>query len=212
MLAKVFCGNLGMIEVSVPTSGAASSSRDNDGALEEDAEQEESRDQFELLLDAGRTAQAHKEARDHDLAILKEIQGQFVIDRNAVTSNLTSYTDMCTKLIQDANQTATAPDRASRLKRKRASKTALRDFTTQTRKSKKGEDVIKGWSDKGKRYVVEMHEKITQDELSGNRKKWEDAYKKLRKMVQQTSDEREEEDDDEAPTLDMDVLYSQVGV
>jgi hypothetical protein len=57
------------------------------------------------------------------------------------------------------------------------------NFTSSTRKSKKGSDKIAGWSAEGKRFVsCVLGEK---DEQDGICKKWEDMYKKISKATKQ---------------------------
>jgi len=201
-LLQLFCGDLDMLEVSTPSS--ATSGGDNDVVKSEEPRDQE----FELLLDSGLTADACKAARDHDQVILKEIQDQMDLDRELNgddDSRVACYAKMNAKLVADATTT----DRIARKKRKRESTAALRDFTSTTRKSKKGNGKIEGWSKEGKRYLRGMLNNVAQDEQFGVRKKWEDAYLKLCKMVKQSDASGEEDDDnDEADLATM--LYVEV--
>jgi hypothetical protein len=69
----------------------------------------------------------------------------------------------------------------------------LTDFTSSTKKSKKGSDEIKGWTNAGKQYVMEMLKEIKQDEDSGIRKKWDRMYKTLCNTVKDGKDKDEDE-------------------
>jgi hypothetical protein len=85
-------------------------------------------------------------------------------------------------------------------------------FTSSTRKSKKGSDKIAGWSTEGKKFVCEIFNEIKQDEQSGVRNKWENAYKRMCKATKQDKAKTvDDEDEIEAPfEMDANMLYMEV--
>ena len=88
----------------------------------------------------------------------------------------------------------------------------MTEFTSATRKSKKGSDEIAGWLTEGKRFVCEMFNEIKQDEQSGICKKWEDMYKKIFKATKQGKAKAVDEDDESEEQFEMDanMLYVEV--
>ena len=87
----------------------------------------------------------------------------------------------------------------------------MHDFTKKRRKTKKGNNAIKGWSVKGKQYVIEMIGKISQDEQSGICKKWEAMYHKLWVVARQVDDEVGDDEDDEAfEIMDEAMFYAEL--
>ena len=199
----LFCGNLDLLEVSVPTSTTANDS-------------EEARDDFKLLLmEHGEESEEYKAAVEHEQNIAKEIKQCIDEDRtrrdgnNEGSSRLAYYLSMSAKVQEDASQAVTE-DMKSKNKRRRASKAGLRDFTKKRRKTKKGNNVIKGWSVEGKQYMFEMIGKISQDEQSSIRKKWEAMYHKLWVVARQVDDEVGDDEDDEAFEMDEAVLYAEL--
>jgi hypothetical protein len=80
-----------------------------------------------------------------------------------------------------------------------------------TKKSKKGSDKIKGWTNAGKQYVMEMLKEIKQDEDSGIRKKWGCMYKTLCNTVKDGKDKDEDEVESKQHfEVDPSVLYGEV--
>jgi hypothetical protein len=142
--------------------------------------------EFKLLLEEGETADAYKEAKDHDQWILKAIQEQIDLVQQG-TSDEACYSKMNTILTTDTENGAYM-DLRDQCNRKWQSKASLTDFTSSTKKSKKGSDKIKGWNNEGKQYVMEMLKEIKQDEDSGICKKWECMYKTLCKTVKDGKD------------------------
>ncbi len=65
------------------------------------------------------------------------------------------------------------------------------DFTSSTKKNKKGGNEIKGWTNAGKLYVMEMLKVIKQDEDSRILKKWDGMYKTLCNAVKDGKDKDE---------------------
>jgi hypothetical protein len=88
----------------------------------------------------------------------------------------------------------------------------MENFTSSTRKSKKGSDKITGWSAEGKWFVSRMLDEIRKDDQDGIRKKWEDTYKKISKATKQGKAQRVNEDDESKEQFDVDenVLYAEV--
>ncbi len=68
----------------------------------------------------------------------------------------------------------------------------MTDFTSSTKKSKKGSDEIKGWTNAGKQYVMEMLKEIKQDD-----KKWDSMYKTLCNTVKDGKDKEKDEAESE---------------
>jgi hypothetical protein len=88
----------------------------------------------------------------------------------------------------------------------------LTDFRSSTKKSKKGSDEIKGWTNAGKQYVMEMlKEMIKQDKDSGICKKWDCMYKTLCNTVKDGKDKDKDEAESEPHfKVDPSVLYGEV--
>jgi uncharacterized protein YktA (UPF0223 family) len=83
-------------------------------------------------------------------------------------------------------------------------------FTSSACKSKKGSDA--GWSTEGKKFVCELFNEIKQDEQSGVRKKWKDAYKRMCKATKQDKAKAVDDDDKfkEPYEMDANMLYMEV--
>jgi hypothetical protein len=64
----------------------------------------------------------------------------------------------------------------------------------------------------GKKFLCEMFNAIKQDEQSGVRKKWEDAYKRMCKVTKQDKAKAVDDDDEiEVPfEMDANMLYMEV--
>jgi hypothetical protein len=188
---QLFCGDLVMVEVSVPTvvttapptttnNGASSTTPANGG--EEPQEEEEARTDFKLLLPQGvqrsnedntatiRPTSEMKAARDREQKITKTIRDRINADRAGNgdgSSRFLTYLKMSQALQSDAQASRNANTPAASklaMKSRRKSKTSLRKFTKGTRKSKKGSDEIKGWSVQGKLYMERMVKKIQSEE------------------------------------------------
>jgi hypothetical protein len=96
-------------------------------------------------------------------------------------------------------------------KRKQKSKAKLTDFTSSTKKSKKGSNKIKGWTNAGKQYVMAMLKAMKQDEDSRIHKKWDGIYKTLCNTVKDGKDKDEDEVESEQHLkVDLSVLYGGV--
>jgi hypothetical protein len=75
----------------------------------------------------------------------------------------------------------------------------------------KGSDEIARWSMEGKKFVCELFNEIKQEEQSGVRKKWEDAYKCMCKATKQDKAKAVDDDEFEAPfEMDANMLYMEV--
>jgi len=201
---QLFCGDLELVEVAVPTSAT---NADNDTAADEedgedaDEEEEQARDDFELLLPSTNattieTTTEMKAAREHDEKITKIIWERVKADkagRGDGSTKALEYAKMCQALQKDkqASSRARTPDARRELAQGcRASKASLRRFTKGTRKSKKGCDEIKGWSVQGKLYMESMVKRIKRDVDNNDvRKKWEHMYKKICKVLATTENE-----------------------
>lgn len=218
---KLFCGELDFVEVSVPTHpvserSAAAAANDNSSDDEEDDPQVEPTDQFEILSGRGETAEAHKAAREHDQAILKNIQEEIAANREngsagsvgATTSKTASYSKMSKNLADDAAKPA-AMNLSERRKRKHKSMMGLRDFTTTARKSRKGSKELQGWTKAGQRYVMDVLGEIDQEERSDIRRKWEVVYLKLRKAAEQDNGV-DDDDDEEEFVMNHALMYAEV--
>jgi CRISPR/Cas system CSM-associated protein Csm4 (group 5 of RAMP superfamily) len=94
---------------------------------------------------------------------------------------------MRTKLDKDASQPVMT-NWNDKKKRKHKSMTELRDFTSTTRKSKKGCNEIMGWSTEGKLSVHDVFNEISQHEELGICEKWEKMYKTLCEAVKQSNE------------------------
>jgi hypothetical protein len=165
--------------------------------------------EFELLLEEGETADAYKEAKDHDQWILKAIQEQIDLIQQG-TSDEARYSKMNT-ILTTGTENGAYMDLRDRRKRKRQSKASLTDFTSSTKKSKKGSDKIKGWTNAGKQYVMEILKEIKQDKDSGIRKKWDRMYKTLCNTVKDGKDKDEDKVESEQHfKVDPSVLYGEV--
>ena len=219
-LLQQFCGDLTFVEVSVPTQHLNDESTDpnpdgeDTGGSNEEHQETAPAGEFKLLLEDGETADAYKEARDHDQQILKGIQERIDLDQQGSADGSSSlkshFSKMGAKLAEDS-QAVAETDLRGRRKQKRKSKGSLTDFTSSTKKSKKGSDEIKGWTKAGKEYVVEMLGAIKRDEDAGIRKKWDSMYKTLCEAVKEREDKDEEEDEDEQHfQVDPNVLYAEV--
>jgi hypothetical protein len=88
----------------------------------------------------------------------------------------------------------------------------LTDFTSSTKKSKKGSDEIKGWTNAGKQYVMEMLKEIKQDADSGIRKKWDCMYKTLCNTVKMVAKDKDKVKVESKQHFELDpsVLYREV--
>lgn len=115
---------------------------------------------------------------------------------------------MNAELLQEGLQAPTE-DRKGRNKRRRLSKSGLRDFTSRTRRTKKGKNAIRGWSVEGKRYVFAMMKKLSDEEQSGVRVKWEMMYQKLCEVARE-EDRGSEESKEETFEMDEAMLYAEV--
>jgi hypothetical protein len=114
---------------------------------------------------------------------------------------------MSAKLVEDSSQPMMERHRQ---KRRRQSKSSLRDFTNKTRKTKKGTNEIKGWSAGGKKYVHDMMTVIKQDERNGVRPKWETMFETLSKMASGVNAQAEEDEEEETFEINESVLYEEV--
>lgn len=196
---ELFCGDLDMIEVSVPTPPvAAPNGNANEGGTngQGQEEQQDARDHqdFTVLSQLNANAGPYQEARDRNKAIMRGIREQLVLDREQqrVGSHVALYVAVKAKLIADASQPVTSP--AETRKRKLRVKREMKSLTKQCKKPKKGNNRLKGgWTDQGIQYVQRMMQRIRRDEESGIRLKWEAAYKKLIESVKQIEAAEEEE-------------------
>ena len=220
-LIETFCGDLEVLEVSVPTQEQINSARARASSANQEQEEVVPPLEFKLLVEEGETADAYKEAKDHDQQILKAVQEQIDQDqqgtsgppspRTRPTSPKARFSKMSSLLADDS--TVAPTDARSRCQRKRKCKAELTDFTSSTKKSKKGSDEIKGWTDAGKQYVIEMLNTLKQDDEVGIRDKWAGMYRTLLETVK----ECKERDDDELESeqhidVDPSVLYGEVMV
>lgn len=204
---SLFCGDLDMVEVSVPTRPAqAASSTTAEEEVQEGDDNIANRDDFKLLVEGPDPPEELRAAMEDVEKITKEIRRRIHEGRTgaaqggALSSGASHYAMMQARLAEDEAAAVSSPDtvadgRNSAKKRKRKSKGSLRDFTKEPRKTKRGSNSIKGWSVKGKRYVEEMMSKITEDERSGIRKKWEELYHKLCVMESQAEEEGDEDEE-----------------
>jgi hypothetical protein len=107
-ILQLFCGDMDMIEVSIPTSVASNTTPFDDEEMDDlNEEPSSTRAQFELLFDAGQTTDAFKAARNFDHAIQKEIKEQIDLDQvgnGDGTSRCATFLKMRTKLDEDASQ------------------------------------------------------------------------------------------------------------
>ena len=119
---------------------------------------------------------------------------------------------MNSKLEEDLVLVSTEPNARARKQKRRSKSSMTENFTSSTRKSKKGSDKIAGWSAEGKRFVSCMLGEIRKDEQDGICKKWEDTYKKISKATKQGKAQRVNEDDESEEQFDVDenVLYAEV--
>ena len=164
-------GNLALdlLEVSVPSAAGTTNGNDD----------------FGLIMEEGpeRTA-----AKEHAQSISQSIKARIEADRtsnggdgNGTPTGLRQYNDIEGKLREDvARANATdLPVETSQTKKRRRSATKAElsaDLTSNKRKTKKESNAIQGWTVKGKRYVEDMVLRISQDETSGVRRKWETMY------------------------------------
>ncbi len=132
----LFCGNLDLLEVSVPTSTITNDSN------EQDSEDEEAREDFKLLLKESEEGfHEYMAPMEHDQNIARGIKQCIDEDRTRVgddegSSRLAHYMKMNAKLQEDTSQTV-VEDRKSKNKQRRASKSGLHDFTNKKRKTEK---------------------------------------------------------------------------
>jgi hypothetical protein len=119
---------------------------------------------------------------------------------------------MNSKLEEDLVLVSTEPNTRARKRKRRSKSSMMENFTSSTRKSKKGSDKITGWSVEGKRFVSRMLGEIRKDEQDGIHKKWKDMYKKISKATKQGKAQRVDEDDESEEQFDVDenVLYMEV--
>jgi hypothetical protein len=174
-----FCGALDFVEVSVPTPPPQQPMQSNDNsstATNEQENQEGRLVEFKLLLDEGETAVAYAEAKLRDQQTFKTIQER--IDANEdppqqegasgdtptlpPSPNQARFSRMNELLAGEAGNVPT--DALQRRNRKRKSKAELTEFTSSTKKSKKGSDEIKGWTKEGKKYVSDTLERLKRSE------------------------------------------------
>jgi hypothetical protein len=223
---QLFCGDLDLFEVSVPqTAGGTSSNANSNGSDEEQA----ARDQdFTLLLmdmEGTAVAPAYQEARAHSKAIQRGIRDQLRQDRaeqgstttdgannDVVTlSSIALYAEVKAKLVEEATQVATTTVVQTRKRKAKAKRGMKRLTSPQSNKTKKGGDPYKsGWMKEGRKFVNDTLQKIQQDEVSGIRVKWEEAYKKLLQSVKQIEGEEDEEEQDNEPPVNVEMMYSEV--
>jgi hypothetical protein len=191
-LKEMFCGDLDFVEVSVPKQWQTNDDSSMDAEEEDQGMAAAGLLEFRLLLEEGKTVDAYKEVKDNYQQILKAIQEQFDLDQQD-TSNEAHYSKMNTILQPTDTENSAHMDLQGRCKRKQKSKASLMDFTSSTKKSKKGSNEIKGWTNAGKLYVMEMLKAIKQDEDSGICKKWDGMYKTLCNAVKDGKDKDEDE-------------------
>ncbi len=208
-LIEMFCGDLDFVEVSVPMQQQTNNDSSMDAEEEDQGMAAVGLLEFKLLLEEGETADAYKVAKDNNQQILKAIQEQIDLDQQG-TSGEARYSKMNTILATDTENGADT-DLWGWCKRKRKSKANLTDFTSSTKKSKKQSNMIKGWTNAGKQYVMEMLKAIKQDEDYRIHKKWDGMYKTLCNTVKDGKDK----DEDEAESkqhfkVDLSVLYGEV--
>jgi hypothetical protein len=104
-LIEMFCGDLDLVEVSVPTQRQTNDNSSTDTEEEDQGTAAAGLLEFKLLLEEGKTADAYKEAKDHDQQILKAIQGQIDLVQQG-TSNEARYSKMNTILTTDTENYA----------------------------------------------------------------------------------------------------------
>ncbi len=210
----LFCGALVLsdCEISVPvtTTTVNTGSKDN-----EQQDKEGRNNDFKILLLSNADPTAHKAAKDHAQEISKGIKAKIDSDRQGNSdghyTRHDSYKKMSSTLDQDMpliNQ----ENVANAKKRKRKSKSGMAAYTSSTCKSKKGSDENAGWLAEGKKLVCEVFQEIKQDERSGIRKKWENAYKHMSKVTKQDKAKAVDDDDKiKAPfEIDVNMLYMEV--
>jgi hypothetical protein len=209
LLIEMFCGDLDLVEVSVPTQQQTNNDSSTDMEEKDQGTVAAGLLEFKLLLEEGETADTYKESKDHDQWILKAIQEQIDLEQQG-TRDKAHYSKMNAILTTDTENHAYMDLRDQR-KRKRQSKASLTDFTSSTKKSKKGSDEIKGWTNAGKQYVMEMLKEIKQDEDSGIHKKWDRMYKTLCNTVKDSKEKDEDEAESEQYfAVDPSILYGEV--
>jgi len=193
----LFCGSLVLTdcEISVPETTAGD---------------------FKILLSSTADPAAHKAAKDHDQEIIKGIKANIDHDRqgNGDDGNCTRH-ESYKKMSETVNHDAAMINQenvANTKKRKRKSKSGMTVYTSSTRKSKKGSTENVGWSAEGKKLVCQLFQEIKQDETSGIRKKWEIAYKRMSKAINEDQAKAVDNDDEiEAPfDMDANMLYMEV--
>jgi hypothetical protein len=104
-LIEMFCGDLDLVEVSVPTQQQTNDNSSTDTEEEDQGTAAAGLLEFKLLLEEGETADAYKEAKDHDQQILKAIQEQIDLVHQG-TSDEACYSKMNTILTTDTENGA----------------------------------------------------------------------------------------------------------
>jgi hypothetical protein len=153
-------------------------------------------------------------AKEHDQNVTKEIKHCIDEDRASRKWQWFLKTKflhrMMAKLQEDASQPVTA-DRKIARKRKQESKGSLRDFTNKTsRKTKVGNNAIKGRSLGGKQYVHKMMGEINHNEQSSLCKKWETMYQKLSLAASLVKEQGRDKQCNDTFEMDEALLYAEV--
>jgi transposase-like protein len=87
----------------------------------------------------------------------------------------------------------------------------LKKFTKDNdKKSTKGDQKYKGWSECGKKFVFETVKPIKQEEDNGMQLKWEETYRQLLDVMMGAEVSEVDEDDGEVIKVDYSVLYEEV--
>jgi hypothetical protein len=95
-------------------------------------------------------------------------------------------------------------------KRKHRYKKSLKKFTKDnSKKSKNGDRKYKGWSEGGKKFVLETVV-IKEKEDNGMRLKWEETYRQLLDVMKGAEASKVDEEDNDIVEVDYSMLYEEV--
>jgi len=216
---RLFCADLELVEVSVPTA-LPDLATDAASTAATEGTQEAGNGDFALLLPlaGGVESDEKKAAREHDEDITKSIKERIDADRAGTsrppTTRLLDYNKMCTVALQDRQKTReamTGREKKEASKMVNASKASLRPYTNGSRKSKRGSSEVKGWNRQGKVFCTRMMSRIKREETFGGdggiRKKWETMYKKMHKISTKGGEAGGDDEDDEEVEVDEELMY-----
>jgi hypothetical protein len=189
---RLFCGDLEHVEIAAPQIGKMASPTST-----------------KLLIDEDKDSEEIEQARKDNELVRKR-----VMERIASGNHIRLNTYMRAKLELEEGSAPSNEGQAGMRearKRKRKSMKEMKRFTSigLTKKRKKASDRLGGWTDEGRKFVVDMTKKIKSDVDSGLHGEWEKIYEELCKAIN-GAERAEENISEEAMEAECKVLFEEV--